>query len=180
MSEEQVVPRNSKVKVLVGGSLAALLAIGIVGFIIYSATCPCVRTPGGFLFGESNNEPVSDWSFANQVPLCQLQIYAGIRPHSINLNCMSTPEGEMYLSCSVCDTKYWASKVGSDEVGVMRLSGVTYPVYVNRITDPASMDRAWRARVAKLQIYQALDNPAPDPDAERPDRWWTFQITSRS
>ena len=40
MSEEQAVAGNSKLKILVGGSVAALLAIGIVGFIIYSATCP--------------------------------------------------------------------------------------------------------------------------------------------
>jgi hypothetical protein len=180
MSEEQAVAGNSKVKILVGGSLAAVLAIGIVGFIIYSATCPCERTPGGFLFGNSHDEPVADWSFANQVPLCQLQIYAGIRPHSINLNCMATPEGEMYLSCSVCDTKYWAAKVEADEVGVMRLDGVTYPVFVNRITDDAQMDRAWSARVAKLQSFGGPGNPAPDPNAQRPDRWWTFQITTRS
>ncbi|NKB34946.1 MAG: hypothetical protein GKR91_17760 [Pseudomonadales bacterium] len=180
MSEEQAVAGNSKVKILVGGSIAALLAIGIVGFVVYSATCPCERTPGGFLFGESADEPVSNWTFANQVPLCQLQIYAGIRPHSINLNCMSTPEGEMYLSCSVCDTKYWASKVEADEVGVMRLDGVTYPVHVNRITDDATMDRAWQARVSKLQQFGGPGNPAPPSDAVRPDRWWTFRITSRS
>ena len=93
---------------------------------------------------------------------------------------MATPEGEMYLSCSFCDTKYWASKVETNEIGVMRLNGITYPVHVNRITDPATMDKAWSARVQKLQVYQSLDNPAPDPDSKRPDRWWTFQITSRS
>ena len=93
---------------------------------------------------------------------------------------MATPEGQMYLSCSVCDTKYWAARVDTNEIGVMRLDGVTYPVHVNRITDPVTMDRAWRARVQKLQVHQALDNPAPDPNAERPERWWTFEITSRS
>ena len=180
MPEELAETNQSKTKLLVGGSIAAVLAIGIIGFIVFSAVCPCERTPGGILFGESYSEPVSDWSFANQVPLCQLQIYAGIRPHSINLNCMTTPEGEMYLSCSFCDTKYWASKVGEDETGVMRLDGTTYPVHVNRITDPTTMDRAWAARVAKLQNFAAPDNPAPEPDAQRPDRWWTFQITSRS
>ena len=180
MSEELTVATESKTKILIGGSIAAILAVGIVGFIIFSAVCPCERTPGGFLFGPSYDEPVSDWSFANQVPLCQLQIYAGVRPHSINLNCMSTQEGEMYLSCSSCDTKYWASKVGKDEMGVMRLDGTTYPIHVNRITDPATMDKAWRARVAKLQNFASPYNPAPDPNAERPDRWWTFQITSRS
>ena len=179
MSVELAATSHSKTKILVGGSVAAALAIGIAGFLIFSAVCPCERTPGGFLFGESNDVPVTDWSFANDVPLCQLQIYAGVRPHSINLNCMATQEGEMYLSCSFCDTKYWASKVEANEVGVMRLNGITYPVHVNRVTDPVAMDRAWSARVAKLQLFSSPYNPAPDPDAQRPDRWWTFQITSR-
>ena len=132
MSEEIAAINQSRTKILFGGSVAAILAVGIIGFLIFSTVCPCERTPGGFLFGESSDAPVSDWSFANDVPLCQLQIYAGIRPHSINLNCMATPEGEMYLSCSFCDTKYWASKVETNEVGVMRLNGITYPVHVNR------------------------------------------------
>jgi hypothetical protein len=93
---------------------------------------------------------------------------------------MATPEGEMYLSCSVCDTKYWASKVGADERGTMRLDGVVYPVVLNRVTDPATMDRAFKARVDKLQVHGGPTNPAPPPDARRNERWWTFRVTSRS
>ena len=179
MSEEAAVAGNSRTKLIIGGGLGALLAVGLIGFLIYSSVCPCDRTPGGFLFGDRADDPIDDWTFANNVELCQLQIYAGIRPHSINLNCMSTPEGEMYLSCSVCDTKYWASKVDTDERGVMRLDGVTYPVRLNRVTDPGTMDRAWQARVAKLQMHGGPGNPAPPSDAPRPDRWWTFRVTSR-
>ena len=172
---------NSKLKIIIGGSLGGLLAIGIIGFLIYSSVCPCERTPGGFLFGESADAPVTDWNFANQVPLCQLQIYAGIRPHSINLNCMSTPQGELFLSCSVCDRKYWAARVETDEIGVMRLDGVTYPIVLNRVTDPTDMDRAWRARISKLQIHGGgPNNPRPDSDAPRPDHWWTFRVESRT
>ena len=36
-------------------------------------------------------------------------------------NCMATPEGELFLSCSVCDRKYWAARVGKDEEAVLRL-----------------------------------------------------------
>ena len=180
MSEEQAVAGNSGIRIIVGGTVAALLTVGFIGFIIFSSVCPCDRTPGGFLFGESADGPVSDWSFANNVELCQLQIWAGIRPHSINLNCMATPEGEMYLSCSVCDTKYWAARVGENEPGTMRLDGVTYPVYLNRVIDPATMDRAWSARADKLQAQGGPGNPAPPPDARRNDRWWTFRVTSRS
>lgn len=180
MTEEQAIAGNSKIKIIVGGALGALLTIGVIGFIIYSSVCPCERTPGGFLFGDSPDGLITDWSFVNDVPLCQLQIYAGIRPHSINLNCMSTPEGEMYLSCSVCDTKYWAGQVGENETGNMRLNGVVYPIVLNRITDSATMDRAWQARVSKLQIHGGPGNPAPPADAVRGDRWWTFRVESRT
>ena len=161
MTEEQVIENKSNVKLILGGSAACVLVAGVIGFLIYSSICPCDRTPGGFLFGDSSDGQVNDWSFANNVELCQLQIYAGIRPHSINLNCMATPEGEMYLSCSVCDMKYWAAKVGENERGVMRLDGVVYPVYLNRITEPTEMDRAWQARVTKLQIHGGPGDPAP-------------------
>jgi hypothetical protein len=167
-------------KLLVGGSLLALLLLAGIGFLVYSSICPCERTPGGFLFGDRVDEPVQDWSFANDVPLCQLQIYDGLRPHSINLNCMSTPAGELYLSCSVCTRKYWAGKVGSDERAIMRLNGAVYPVQLNRVTEPAEMDRAWAARVSKLQVHGGGPyNPIPEPDAERPDHWWTFHVESR-
>ena len=53
MSEELAATSQSKTRILVGGSIAAALAIGLVGFLIFSAVCPCERTPGGFLFGES-------------------------------------------------------------------------------------------------------------------------------
>lgn len=155
-------------------------AVAAVGFATYSAICPCQATPGGYLFGENADEAVDDWGFANDVPLCQLQIMDGIRPHSINLNCMATRDGSLYLSCSVCERKYWASKVDANEPAVLRLDGVRYPVTLNRVRAPGEMDRAWRARVDKLQTHGGGPyNPKPDPDAARPDHWWTFKVTSR-
>jgi hypothetical protein len=181
MTEATAAGGSAKIKLMVGGGIAALLAVLVIGFLIYSSVCPCDRTPGGFLFGDRVQEPVTDWTFVNDVELCQLQIYAGIRPHAINLNCMSTPEGDMYLSCSVCTRKYWASQVGTDERGVMRLQGRTYPVRLNRVQNPAEMERAWQARVEKLQVYGGGPyNPKPEPDAQRPDSWWTFRVESRS
>jgi hypothetical protein len=181
MTESELSPAGRNWKLLIGGGLAALLLLAAIGFLVYSSICPCERTPGGFLFGDSADGPVQDWNFANDVPLCQLQIYDGLRPHSVNLNCMSTPQGELYLSCSVCTRKYWAGKVGSDERAVMRLNGTVYPVVLNRVTEAAEMDRAWAARVSKLQVHGGGPyNPIPDPDAERPDHWWTFHVESRS
>ena len=154
-----------------------------LGFIVFSVVCPCAVTPGGVLFGDTVEEPVLDWNntTANQENLCQLQIWAGIRPHSINLNCMATPEGELFLSCSVCDRKYWAARVGRDEEAVLRLGSLLYPVYINREEKPEIMDRAFRARVAKLQHtdIETMVTPRPPLDQERFDHWWTFRVSSR-
>ena len=160
-------------------------AAGLIflGFIVFSVVCPCAVTPGGVLFGDTVEEPVLDWNntTANQENLCQLQIWAGIRPHSINLNCMATPEGELFLSCSVCDRKYWAARVGRDEEAVLRLGSLLYPVYINREEKPEIMDRAFRARVAKLQHtdIETMVTPRPPLDQERFDHWWTFRVSSR-
>ena len=147
---------------LIGCGLPVLLG---VGFLIFSSVCPCSISPGGYLFGERVDDPVTDWNLttANQENLCQLQIWAGIYPHSINLNCMATPEGELFLSCSVCDRKYWASKVGPNEEASLRLGELLYPVALNRETDPETMDRAFRARVLKLQYTDCLLYTSPSP-----------------
>ena len=178
MTDSLVSEKSSRTRNIILALAAAAAVAAIAGFLIYSSICPCDRTPGGILFGDRVEEPVSDWSFANQVPLCQLQIYAGIRPHSINLNCMATPTGELYLSCSFCDTKYWAGKVGADKPARLRVNGMVYPVVLNREQNPALMDQAWAARVSKLQVMSGPLNPAPPPDAPRADRWWTFRVVS--
>ncbi len=184
MTNETLTSKNSNLKLWIGGgSLALLLLLG-VGFLVFSSICPCATSPGGFLYGEQVDAPVTDWNLttANQENLCQLQIWAGIRPHSINLNCMATPEGDLFLSCSVCDRKYWAARVGPDESAVLRLGELVYPVTLNRETDPAAMDRSFRARVLKLQHtdLETMVTPRPPLDQERFDHWWTFRVTSRT
>jgi hypothetical protein len=184
MTSDALTPSNSRLKLWIGGGLFSLLLLGAVGFLVFSNICPCETAPGGFLFGEQVDSPVTDWNLttANQENLCQLQIWAGIRPHAINLNCMATPEGELFLSCSVCDRKYWASKVGQDEVANLRLGELVYPVMLNRETDPQAMDRSFRARVLKLQYtdLETMVTPRPPLDQVRFDHWWTFRVTSRT
>tara|TARA_B100000686_G_C16776676_1_gene968933 strand:- start:1186 stop:1737 length:552 start_codon:yes stop_codon:yes gene_type:complete len=181
---ELVGTKNKQIRIWVGGGLLSIALLVTSGFIIFSNICPCVTLPGGYLFGEAVQEPVTDWNntSANQENLCQLQIWAGLRPHSINLNCMATPEGELFLSCSVCDRKYWAARVEADEEAVLRLGELIYPVYVNRETDPSIMDRAFRARVQKLQYtdIETMVTPRPPLGQERFDHWWTFRVTSRT
>jgi len=129
-----------------------------------------------------HEEPVTDWTFANEVPLCQIQISIAMRPHSVNLNCMGSPDGDLFLSCSFGVGKYWCPRVGADEPARLRLDGTVYRVVLNRVTDTATLDKAWSARIRKLQRpeVQAVQpgGRGPPPDAQRPDSWWTFQVRS--
>lgn len=162
----------------------AALAVAVIGGGTWAATCPCGGVPGLVLRGEMREAPVEDWRFANDVSLCQIQISVGWLPHSVNLNCMATPAGDLFLSCSAGARKYWCPRVGADHPGRLRLDGVVYPVVLNRVTDPATLDAAWAARILKLQnpAVQAQQPPGPVPaaDAKRPDSWWTFRVRSRA
>ena len=168
-------------KIVLG--IAATLALVILGGGVYWAmACPCEGTPGFVLRGDPHDEPVTDWSFANDVPLCQIQISIGWRPHSVNLNCMATPDGNLFLSCSNGERKYWCPQVEENHPSRLRLNGVVYPVVLNRVTDTPTLDRVWAARVQKLQDPRVQarqpSGTVPPPDAERPDSWWTFQVRS--
>ncbi len=164
---------------LIGAGVLAVVVVAGVG--VWTTTCPCETTPGFVLLGDTQEAPVTDWQFANDVPLCQLQVSVYGLPHAINLNCMATPEGRLFLSCSVCDRKVWAAHVTPGSPGRLRLEGRVYPVTVTRVTDEATLDAAWRARVTKLQVHgtETGVNARPAPDAPRPDHWWSFELRSR-
>ncbi|MDP6581807.1 MAG: hypothetical protein QF681_14220 [Vicinamibacterales bacterium] len=187
MSAEQgTAGRSSKVRKLLLGAAATLAFVVVAGGVAWTVTCPCETTPGFVLLGETHADPVTDWSFANDVSLCQIQIGILGRPHAVNVNCMPTPEGDLFISCSFGENKYWCPRVGTDHAGRLRLDGVVYPVTLNRVTDAAALDRAWTARIQKLQnpavqARQPGGGGQPPPlDAARPDSWWSFRVVSRT
>ena len=156
-----------------GSVLSVLLLLialaGVVGFVSWIYNCPCERTPGSYLIGTEVSEQVTDWSFANDVPLCQIQVSAGLIPHSVNLNCMSA-DGELFLSCASCEGKHWSTAILENPHARLRMLDLVYPVTVTRIIDPQMLDRAWIAREAKLG--RPIDRP-------RQAGWWSFQVISR-
>jgi|TARA_B100000315_G_scaffold124669_1_gene114618 hypothetical protein len=147
--------------------LGVLGAVAVTGAAVYFFYCPCERTPGGWLLGTEVSEPVSDWSFANQVPLCQIQV-SGWLPHSVNLNCMSA-DGKLYLSCASCDGKRWSTYALANPNGRIRMNGSVYPVTLTRVLDPKLLDEAWQARAAK---FGREARP-------RQEGWWSFSLNSR-
>jgi hypothetical protein len=88
-------------KVLLG--LTAFFIVGLGGIAVWTTTCPCNQMPGFMLLGDVQKEPVTDWSWVNDIPLCQIQIYAGPMPHAVNLNCMATPEWGTFQRRSAVD-----------------------------------------------------------------------------
>ena len=178
-------PSSTSVRRVVLGVAAAAASVVVAGGVVWTMSCPCDTTPGFVLLGDAHEQPVDDWSFANDVSLCQIQIGIWLRPHSVNVNCMATPDGGLFISCSVGAQKYWCPRVGQDHSGRLRLDGVVYPVVLNREMDPAMLDRVWAARIRKLQTphvhaRQPGSGDPPPLDTPRPDSWWTFRVESRT
>jgi len=120
------------------------------------------------LAGEKHSAEVEDWSFVNDVGLCQVEVDAGIA-WSINLNCMASA-GELFVSCSRCADKTWSQAALRNDQGFVRVADTVYPIRLSRVTAIEDLDRAWAARASKLDR---------DQTASRPDHWWSFQLTSR-
>jgi hypothetical protein len=121
------------------------------------------------LFGVEVEEPVSDWAFANAAGLCQIQVQ-GVIPWSVNLNCMADGDGALYLSCSVCEGKYWSGRALVNSDARVRIAGQVYPVRLTRLQDAETLDAAWLARASKTGY--GVGEP-------RPDHWWSFAVVSR-
>lgn len=172
---DTIIRKNRTLTRMVFIALIALMVAAALAYYIYSLSCPCDRTPGGVLFGERINEQITDWSIVNDVELCQLQIAAGIRPHSLNLNCWATPEGELYVGCMSCENKYWGYQVAPNENGFIRIAGRVYPVTLNRIEALDEMDQIWRSRFFKLRHRSS----EPVPETPRAEGWWAFSVVSR-
>ena len=150
--------------------LALVVLIPIVAVTVWAYQCPCDQTPGLFVRGNEATSRVSDWSFANQVPLCQVQVETGLLPHALNLNCWADRNGDLYLSCGNCDGKRWSKAAVANNQAHVRVGQTVYPVTLTRVVDEQLLDQAWSARGIKLG--SAVSDP-------RPGAWWTFKVTSR-
>jgi hypothetical protein len=140
----------------------SLLAVASLAF------GPCGPIPGSRLSGTDSSAPPADWSIANDVPRCAVEVRPG-SPHSVTVNCMSW-QGRLFVSCSECEPKTWSSYAVKDPHGRVQIGDEVYPVSLRRIVDPAELDSVWQARARKIGEGDA---------GQRPSDWWTFELTSR-
>ena len=128
---------------------------------------PCGPIAGGRLPGDDARGAVSDWTFANDVPRCAVEVQPA-DPHSVTVNCMAWAQ-RLFVSCSECAAKTWSALAVADGRGRVRVGDAVYPVALARVEDPGLLDSVWKARAQKLG----------DPPSPRPDGWWTFELRSR-
>ena len=116
---------------------SAVGVVIVIGAAYWLTQCPCERTPGAWLSGDEVVEAIDDWSFANDEPICYVEV-PGIIPHSITLNCMSAEE-QLYLSCSQCDGKRWSTIAVEEGYGRIRIGESVYPISFTRVMDQAEL-----------------------------------------
>ena len=165
-----------KIAVIASGIFLSVVLSVFAGWYL---ACPCETVPGAVLWGELVEEPVTDWTFANESELCQIQVGGPIITQALNLNCMATDQGELYLSCTQCAPKRWSKVVADNPDGRIRVNGLVYPVRITQVTEPLEKDRSWNARLQKLVNSTVLGGGTPI-GTPRPsdDQWWTFRVVS--
>lgn len=172
-------PVKSGFRKIVVMASGALLVAGLFVFAGWYLACPCETVPGAVLWGEVVEEPVADWSFANESELCQIQVGGPIITQALNLNCMATDQGELYLSCTQCAPKRWSKVVAENPAGRIRVNGLVYPVRITQVMDPLEKDRSWNARLQKLVNSTVLGGGTPIGTPRPSDeQWWTFRVVS--
>ena len=152
-------------------------AVGVVvvaGLAYWLTQCPCERIAGAWLPGDEVTTAVTDWSFANDAPLCYVEV-EGIIPHSITLNCMEA-EQRLYVSCSQCDGKRWSTIAVETGRGRIQIGDSVFPVSLTRVTQASELDLAWVARANKTARRRGVEGPVEIPP--RPDHWWSFRLAS--
>ena len=139
---------------------------------LFSITClafgPCGRVPGTRLSGEEITQPVTDWSFADQLPGCQIEVRPS-EPYSINAACF-TYAGRLFVGCMRCSGKRWPTYVAADPNVRVKLGDRLYPLRANRVTDMTTIQAAWDERSRKHTTGAATAVPAD---------YWLFGLDPR-
>ena len=141
--------------------------------LVFASGCvdPKDRRPGLRLSGEVVNEPIGDWSFANEIQ----QIYLETRtwyqiPHSVTTVCAGIGEKlyvpSIYYGGGEWPDKYWNSNVSSDPRVRLEMDGKIYEREAVVVKDPAEFNAAVRALAAKYPLWQEM---LAKPESERPD-----------
>jgi hypothetical protein len=146
--------------------LAALLVV-----FAFGCMDPKDRRPGLSLSGEVVNDPINDWSFADEIQQIYLETQTWyLIPHSVTTVCAGLGEKlyvpSIYYGGGQWPDKYWNSNVSSDPQVRLEMDGKIYEREAVVVEDPAEFQTALQALAAKYPFWQEV---LAKPESERPD-----------
>ena len=176
---------SRSVRKILLGIAAALALVALAGGVVWAVNCPCERTPGFVLLGDTHEAPVADWSFANDVSLCQIQIGIWLRPHSVNVNCMATPDRNLHQLLGRRE-QVLVSTGGTGPLGTPAARRRRLPRRPQPRDGPGQRSigsgphgsASCRSRKCRRGSPGAAARPPP-LDTPRPDSWWTVAFGER-
>ena len=122
---------------------------------------PKGERPGFGLSGELTTEPVTDWSFTDEIEEIAIETRSWYRlPHSVTIWCVSI-DGELYVGADYPDypeESHWVSAVKRDPNVRLGIAGKLYERRLELITDPEKVDSLERAYATKYH-YDVDEDP---------------------
>ncbi|MBZ5643099.1 MAG: hypothetical protein LAO19_10095 [Acidobacteriia bacterium] len=143
-----------------GKIVAAILICLALALVVLRITGldPHDRIPGLWLHGELVTDPVTDWSFTEDVPNIKLQTQTRfLLPHSVTINCLDY-HGQLYVSSvyPAGTPRAWNDNVMRDPRVRIKIGDKVYDRTMVLVTDPAEVDAVLQVREKK---YPALKVP---------------------
>jgi hypothetical protein len=157
-------------------SLLAVVASGllVVALAARMSDGPLGPFPGGPLKkGPIAARPVSDWTFAADVPRMELQL---LQPPRSRTTYLLVHDAKLYVPAGFLDVpiwKQWPEQAVADGRAIVRIEGKRYGTRAVRVTDPDLF--AALARLAG-EKYALGGEGGRDLD---PETTWFFQLQTR-
>lgn len=153
-------------------TFAVLLLLGVVAGVVYARrTNPIAFVAGRQLTGPVVSEPVTDWSFAKDVPTVSVETRPAA-PYSVTTWCF-VYEGQLYIPASDGSRKTWTQFATADPRVRVKIGDKIYPGVATRITDPALREPI--RDLARTKYNLPAQMPAGMGD---PNDVWLFRIES--
>lgn len=159
--------------------IVSLLAIAASVLLVIALAArmsdgPLGPFPGGPLKkGPIAMRPVSDWTFAADVPLMQLQL---LKPPRSRTTYLLVHDGKLYVPAGFLDVpiwKQWPEQAVADGRSILRIEGKRYGTRAVRVTDPDLY--AALARIAGEKYgFGGGDGSGLDPETT-----WFFELQTR-
>ena len=147
------------------------LFFAILSISVLIACQPKDVRPGMWLNGDLVTQPVSGWSFTDEIEeiFIETNPWYGI-PHSTTIWCVAF-EGDLYIGSYGQEKKTWEDNLAQDPRARLAISGKLYKVMVRRVTDQQLTEKLDMAYQKKYDMVEVFGNETPE--------WWFYSVEQR-